>query len=102
MNPPFQNRHYNFLAYRDFMNAIPSAMRDLQVYITESNQDDPWLDQNNGWVQGAYGEINWWNQQPGAQQIRALALYRWPPFDKWYIQGKQGVVDGFRAALMSG
>lgn len=102
MNPPFQNRHYNFLAYRDFMNAIPAAMRDLPVYITESNQDDPWLDQNNGWVQGAYGEINWWNQQPGAQQIRALALYRWPPFDKWYIQGKQGVVDGFRSALMSG
>lgn len=102
MNPPFQNRHYNFLAYRDFMEVIPAAMRDLPVYITEANQDDPWLDQNNGWVQGAYAEINWWNQQPGAQQIRALALYRWPPYDKWYIQGKDGVIDGFRAALMSG
>ena len=102
MNPPFQDRHYNFLAYRDFMNVIPADMRDLPVYITESNQDDPWLDQNNGWVQGAYGEINWWNRQPGAQQIRALALYRWPPYDKWYIQGKDGVIDGFRAALTSG
>jgi len=99
MNAPFQNRYFNFLAYRNFMEAVPAAMRSLPVYITETDQDAPWLDQNNGWVQAAYAEINRWNQQAGAQQIHALALYRWPPYDQWYIQGKQGVIDGFLDAM---
>ena len=99
MNPPFQNYFFNFLTYRNFMTAIPAAMRDLPVYITETDQDVPWLDANNGWVQAAYGEINWWNQQPGNQQIRSLILYRWPRLDQWYIEGKNGVIAGFRAAL---
>ncbi len=99
MNVPFQNRFYNFQAYRDFMNAVPAAMRGLPAYLTETDQDVAWLDQNNGWVQAAYAEINNWNQQANAQQIRALVLYRWPPFDKWYIEGKQGVIEGFREAM---
>ena len=99
MNPPFQNYFFNFLTYRNFMTAIPAAMRDLPVYITETDQDVPWLDANNGWVQAAYGEINWWNRQPGNQQIRSLILYRWPRLDQWYIEGKNGVIAGFRAAL---
>lgn len=99
MNPPFENRYYNFPAYRNFMDAIPGSMRSLPVYITETDQDVPWLDQNNGWVQAAYAEINRWNKQTGAQQIRALVLYRWPPYDQWYIQGKQGVIDGFVDAM---
>lgn len=99
MNPPFQNRYFNFPAYRNFMEAVPASMRSLPAYITETDQDSPWLDQNNGWVQAAYAEINHWNQQAGAQQIRALVLYRWPPYDQWYIQGKQGVIDGFLDAM---
>lgn len=99
MNPPFQAYYYNFLAYRNFMAAIPAAMRQLPVYITETDQDVPWLDANNGWVQAAYAEINWWNQQPGNQQIRALILYRWPRLDQWYIEGKNGVIQGFREAM---
>ncbi len=102
MNPPFQNRYFNFPAYRNFMEAVPSSLRSLPVYITETDQDVPWLDQNNGWVQAAYAEINRWNQQAGAQQIRALVLYRWPPYDQWYIQGKQGVIDGFLDAMRNG
>jgi murein DD-endopeptidase MepM/ murein hydrolase activator NlpD len=99
MNAPFQNRHYHFFAYRDFMNGIPADMRHLPVYITETDQDVPWLDQNSGWVQRAYGEIHWWNQQSGNQQIRALILYRWPNIDKWVIETKPGVIADFRAAL---
>lgn len=99
MNPPFQAYYYNFLAYRNFMTAIPAAMRQLPVYITETDQDVPWLDANNGWVQAAYGEINWWNQQPGNQQIRSLILYRWQRLDQWYIEGKNGVIQGFSEAL---
>lgn len=99
MNPPFTDRYFEFPAYRDFMNAIPATMRSLPVYITETNQDVPWLDQNIAWVQRAYAEINWWNQQPNNQQIRALILYRWPVIDLWFIEGKGGVVEDFRVAL---
>ncbi len=99
MNPPFTDRYFEFPAYRDFMNAIPATMRSLPVYITETNQDVPWLDQNIAWIQRAYAEINWWNQQPNNQQIRALILYRWPVIDLWFIEGKGGVVEDFRQAL---
>jgi len=99
MNPPFAHRHFEFRAYQDFMAAVPTTMRHLPVYITESNQDVVWLDQNTGWVQRAYGEINWWNQQPGNQKIRALVLYRYPPIDRWVIQGKGGVLEDFKMAL---
>jgi len=99
MNPPFTDRYFEFPAYRDFMNAIPTAMRSLPVYITETNQDVPWLNQNIAWIQRAYGEIDWWNQQPNNQQIRALVLYRWPVIDLWYIEGKGGVVEDFKLAL---
>ncbi|MCB9137655.1 MAG: M23 family metallopeptidase [Caldilineaceae bacterium] len=95
----FPNYHYHFYAYRDFMGAIPANMRHLPVYLTETDQNDPWLNQNNGWIQAAYGEINHWNAQPGNQQIRNMILYRWPQIDKWYIEGKHGVVDGFRQSL---
>ena len=78
MNPPFQNRQYNFRVYRDFMEAIPASMRSLPVYLTETDQDDAWLDANNGWVQRAYGEIDAWNKTQGTQKIRAVLLYRWP------------------------
>ncbi|MCB9156143.1 MAG: M23 family metallopeptidase [Caldilineaceae bacterium] len=101
MNAPYQDRHYHFRAYRDFMNAIPTNMRSLPVYITETDEDVAWDNRNIQWVQRAYGEIDAWNKQSGAQQIRALVLYRWPPFDKWVIQGKQGVIDDFKAALQN-
>ncbi len=101
MNPPFTNRHFEFRAYQDFMAAIPVPMRNLPVYITETNEDVVWLDQNIAWVQRAYGEINWWNQQPGNQKIRALVLYRYPPIDRWVIQGKDGVLEDFRMAMQN-
>jgi N-acetyl-anhydromuramyl-L-alanine amidase AmpD/predicted nucleic acid-binding Zn-ribbon protein len=100
MNPPFQNRQYNFRAYQDFMNAIPRTLRSLPVYITETDQDEEWRNENNGWVQRAYGEIDWWNKQPGNQKIRALILYRWPKgLDRWGIDGKQGVIEDFKQAM---
>lgn len=101
MAPPFENRYYNFYVYRDFMGAIPANMRHLPVYITETDQNDPWADVNSGWVRNAYAEINWWNQQPGNQQIRLLALYRWPARDRWVIEGKRQVIEDFRQALQN-
>lgn len=99
LDPPFHAYHYHFLAYRDFLDAVPANMRHLPAYITETDQDVPWRNENQGWIRNAYGEINWWNNQPGYQQIRALILYRWPKHDKWYIEGKEGVIEDFRQGL---
>ena len=99
MGPPFQQYQFNFRTYRDFMWAIPSNMRHLPVYCTETDQDVPWENRNSGWVKRAYGEIDHWNRQPGHQQIRALILYRWPNIDRWVIEGKQGVIEDFREAM---
>jgi len=98
--PPFAQYHYDFRTYRDFMDAIPLNMRHLPVYITETDQDVEWKNENTSWVQRAFGEIDWWNRQPGHQQIMALLLYRWPRgYDRWGIEGKAGVIEDFRAAM---
>ena len=99
MGGEFGGYRYEFRAYQDFMTLIPKELMDVPVYITETDADEAWRDENNGWVRAAYGEINWWNEQPGHQQIRALCLYRWPQIDQWYIEGKNGVVEDFRQAL---
>ncbi len=97
--PGFPQRRQQFRAYRDFMEAIPVNMRSLPVYITEADQVEPWEDVNSGWVQAAYAEIDAWNRDANNQKIRCLALYRWPQIDRWFIEGKQGVIEDFRMAL---
>ncbi len=99
MNPPFQNRHYHFFTYRDFMEAVPANMRHLPAYITEADEDDPWENANRGWIKEAYAEIHRWNQTPGNQQIRSLILYRWPEIDRWVIVTKGNVIQDFKEAL---
>lgn len=95
----FSRYNWDFRSYRDFMHAIPYDMRRLPVFITEANQgDEPWRDENTGWVKAAYGEINHWNEN-NSQKIRSLILYRWPRIDQWYIEGKSGVLEDFRQAL---
>lgn len=98
MGPPFHGYHYQFRAYRDFMQAIPEDLRHLPVYITETDQDVPWENANRGWVQNAYREINDWNNDRQNQQIRALVLYRWQ-FDQWHIDDKAGVQIDFKVAM---
>ncbi|MBN1582147.1 MAG: N-acetylmuramoyl-L-alanine amidase [Anaerolineae bacterium] len=101
MDGAFTKYHYNFFAYRDFMQAIPTHMRYLPVYITETDQIVAWQNVNQGWVQNAYREIARWNDTPGNQQIRCLVLYRWPnlPNDIWGIKGKGKVLDDWREAM---
>ncbi len=99
MDPPFENRQFNFQVYRDWMNAIPANLRNLPVFISETDQIEAWADSNSGWVQAAYAEINAWNSQPANQRIRTLCLYRWPNFDQWGIESKSGVIEDFRTAL---
>jgi murein DD-endopeptidase MepM/ murein hydrolase activator NlpD len=101
MNPPYNNRRYHFRTYQDFMQAVPADMRHLPAYISETDQDDPWLDANNGWVQRAYAEIDRWNRQPNQQQIRSLLLYRWLDYDRWGLGRKNGVIEDFRTAMQN-
>jgi len=99
MQPPYERRRYQFRVYQDLMNAIPWNMQHLPVYLTEADQSDPWRNENTGWVQRAYGEIDYWNKQHPFRPIRALILYRWPKNDQWYIDGKQGVIEDFQQAM---
>lgn len=99
--PGFQHRAYQFRVYREFLEAIPTNLRSLPVYITESNQGDhAWHDLNTGWVQAAYAEINAHNQQPnGLSTVQALILYRWNDHDQWQIGNKPGVIEDFKLAM---
>ena len=102
MQPPYDQRRFEFRAYRDFLAVVPAALRKLPVYVTETDQDDPWLDVDNGWVQAAYYEIDQWNKLPGTQKIHCLALYRWPKLDQWSIEDKRQVQEMFRQAVYNG
>ena len=100
MGPPYEAYHYNFRAYRDYLSAHPAWARSLPVYITETDQVDPWADTNSGWVRSAYREIDDWNKTPGTQRIRSLLLYRFcPGCDQWDITPKGGVIADFRQAM---
>jgi hypothetical protein len=100
MDFPYDDCYNGFRAYRDFLNLVPAVMRALPVFITETDQLDPWVDANSGWVGAAYAEINNWNHTPGNQGIHCLTLYRWQNYDQWGFCDKRGVVDDFRSALV--
>ena len=106
MNPPFQDYHWHFRAYRDFMAAIPAELRNRPVYITETDQNIAWRDANSGWVRNAFQEINSWNLNRDNQPIQALILFRWiignpndPQQVGWAIENKPGVQADFRDAM---
>nr|MBC7244507.1 LysM peptidoglycan-binding domain-containing protein [Chloroflexota bacterium] len=99
MNAPFEDRYFEFRTYRQFMEAIPPSMRHLPVYITETDQNDPWARTNTGWVQAAYAEIDRWNQDLTHQKIRCLLLYRWLAHDQWSFAHIPEILDDFRAAM---
>lgn len=96
------DRFYHFRAYRDFLAVVPEKLRSLPVYITETDQDEPWEDTDSGWVCNAYTEIDRWNLDPAVQQINALTLYRWGSYDQWHIEGKKHVQEDFLAATELG
>lgn len=99
MGAPYSAYYNGFRAYRDFLMDVPKTMRDLPVYITETDQLEPWNNENTGWVRAAYSEIDEWNHKEGTQKIHCLALYRWETFDQWGIKEKMGVIADFNYAL---
>ncbi len=104
-NAPYQNNHFNFRTYRDFMNAIPTELRGVPVYITETqtvtNNGPEWTHQNTGWVQAAYSEINAWNLNAANQPIQALVLFRWKADGnpQWAIENFPEIQNDSRAAI---
>lgn len=92
MQPPFNHRRYGFRTYIDYMTAIPERLRNLPVWITETNPNDAWIDSDKEWIRRAYAEIDRWNQLK-KQQIRSLCLYRWIDHDKWSFKNKPFVRD---------
>ncbi|MBI4670512.1 MAG: hypothetical protein HY741_02430 [Chloroflexi bacterium] len=101
---PYQNNFRGFLAYQNFMQAIPAAMRQLPVYLTETqpliNDAPNWLDDDTGWVRAVYTEINRWNSISSNQPIQALAMFRWLNTDPhWCFSTKPNVLNDFRAAI---
>jgi hypothetical protein len=108
-----KEHYYDFQAYRTFAEAIPAKWRDRPIYITETNhwlalEHRPrtpseeakigWVDEDKGWIQAAYKEIDRWNNMPYAQQIQCLLLYRWTG-DEWAIQHKGNIHRDLRQAL---
>ena len=100
MGAPFENRHYNFKAFQDFLNETPAAFKHLPVFITEFDGDEHLWGDDNGFIQAAYGEVNWWNQQQNTQKVQCLALYRWDAFDKWQLSDKPGSIQDFKNAML--
>ncbi len=101
--PPFQGYHQEFRVFTDFLAAVPNIMRHLPAFLTEMDQTLAWADRNEGWVQKAFAEVDGWNRAQmlagNPQRVRCAALYRWPRLDRWYIEGKAGVVEDFLQAL---
>lgn len=102
--PPYQNNYRGFLAYQNFVNAIPASMKKLPVYLTETqpliNDAPNWLNQNTGWVTAAFAEINRWNSISSNQPVQALTMFRWLNTDPgWCFSTRPLVLDDFRNAI---
>lgn len=105
MAPPFEKRHFNFRAYRDFLSALEASFRTLPVFITEAGPIAGWRDRNIGWIQSAYREIDEWNGDPDHQPIQALIISRWrnsPDNPNSGIEDKPSPIADFRASLERG
>lgn len=101
---PFQAWHWQFRAYRDFLDVVPAALRKLPVLITEA-QHLPWENRDVSWIQKAYAEINAWNAVAANQPIQALCLFRWHHFPGdppgWGISNKNNLQNDLRAAFQN-
>lgn len=97
MNEPFQNRYYNFLCYRDYLDAISLEYPHKPCYITEANGDGAWV--AAGLMPAMVQECDWWNQQGYLPEIKCVAFFRYPDKDDGYqIEGKGDVINEYKQA----
>ena len=76
MDHPFEDRYYNFLCYRDYLQAVPDELKAAPAYITEANGDGPW--QAVGLIPAMLGEIDHWNRSGDLPQDSLLGLLSLP------------------------
>lgn len=99
MQAPFQHRHYEFRAYRDYLEAIPDEFNHLPVYLTEANGNGPW--QAVGLMPAMLGEIAAWNKY-SKQKVHCVVFYRYPKYDDFYIEGRGDVIAEYHTAVARG
>jgi murein DD-endopeptidase MepM/ murein hydrolase activator NlpD len=101
MGGVLEGQYNSFRTYRDALSVVPERFRYHPALITECNElmPDGWVDVSNGTIPAVYEEISAWNRGSGNQKIHNVVMYRWPKYDKWHIEGKQGVIDDFHAAI---
>lgn len=104
MDNPFQNRHYNFRVYQDFLNAIPDYIAHLPSYITETNGNGEW--QAVGLIPAMAREIDTWNRKMAAtgrkRLVKSLVCYRYPAYDQgiqFHMVGKPLVLNEYKEAV---
>ena len=97
--------YWHFRTYRDQLAAIRAGSRrgvaHLRFGITETDQNEPWLDADSGWVHNTYNETSHWNRTSD-MPILFVAQYRSNRDDKWSFADKEGVKKDFRKAVEYG
>lgn len=97
MEAPFLNRRYEFRVYLDYLEAIPTELRHLPVYITEANGNGPW--QAVGLMPAMLAEINNHNGG-GGQPILNVCFFRYPDQDDGYeMVDKPPVIAEYKDAV---
>jgi len=102
--------YYHFRVYKNYMNAIPSSMRQKPVWITETDQartvsgynwDNVWGTRD--WMSNIHQEITTWNGDATRQPIRGVVPFRW---EEAWEDGKcycipcvYHAVEGWKSAL---
>lgn len=86
-----------FLTYEDAFKQLPDSMLRLPAWITEVTEllPDGWEDRNTGVIKAVYREIHGWNSNGNHPKVRGVVMYRFPQYDKWHMQGKNGVLQDF-------
>lgn len=100
MNPPFQNRHYNFRAYLDFINAIPDVYGHKPIYLTEANGNGPW--QRVRLMPEMAKEIDRHNKSVKIRKIKSLIFYRYPDYDEYGMVSKPDILAEYKEAVALG
>lgn len=93
MDPPFQDRHFEFRAYQDALARVPQFARRLPAYLTEANPLDGW--QARGIMPAMLDNVREWNSRADTQRVRCVVFYRYPDYDRWGMASKPDVIREF-------
>lgn len=103
MGAPLEGLYYSFQTYKDALEAIPGAYKNLPCFLTEFNVIPDWENKNTGIVKAVYKEIANHNSQRD-QKVFCLTLFRWKYYEgqRWGLENKPEVLKDFREAIEQG